>query len=269
MTATLDWREELKSTARKSKPDHPRLVERLLQSQRKLAKQHRRMGLEKNWQAETDAKKKLAEAYYSTWLAGTYPVVDLSFASGKINLLIERTKAGARLIGTADREPVAPYELVATVQRFAKQASDGRRDMLGPMPDPKCRLGTFTFPTFQRNRDRFREFTGNVNCNRPVGSPQSLQKRLLDIAAIALEARAAAIRGGASIAAAEFGRTFLWLPKLEDLYIEKEIPVRDDPAVLVTVGDRAHLVAFWDSPNEDPIEGLLREFSDGPFVDED
>lgn len=68
---------------------------------------------------------------------------------------------------------------------------------------------------------------------------------------------------------AEFGRTFLWLPRIEDLYIEQEIPVRDDPAVLVTCGDRAHLVAFWDSPNEDPIEGLLREFSEGPFVDED
>jgi hypothetical protein len=266
MTTLTDWREELKSTRRKCAAEKKDLVAKYRESTGKLKKELKRLGLESSYHAEQDARKKLQNVFYSNWLSASYPTVDLSFADSKLQLLVERVQSGAKIVGIADREANRPVETIATIDRFAKQKADGRRDLLAPMPEPKCQLGRFSFSSFQRNGERFRDFSGNVFCNRPAGSPPSLIKRLRDIVAISMEAQAAAIRGGAGITNAELGRMFLWLPRLEDLYIEEEIPVRDDPAVLVTIGERAHLVGFWDSPNEDPIEGLLREFSEGPFV---
>lgn len=181
--------------------------------------------------------------------------------------MIERTADGAKIVGLADREASDVTETVAKISRFAKQHQDETRgrDLFSNLPEPMHRLGKFSFPAFQKNREKFRDYSGHVCCNRPEGSPNSLIRKFRDIAAIMLEARAAAIRAGVGIESASLGRTFLWEPRLQDLYITEQIPVRDDPAVLVTCGDRAHLVAFWDSPEENPIEGLLREFSEGSF----
>lgn len=266
MTTLTDWRDELKTSARKCATEKPDLVAKLRESQSKLKRELKKLGLESTYAAERDAKQKLQNVFYSNWLSASYPTVDLSFANAQLKLLVERTGSGAKIIGVADREAERPQETIATIDRFAKQKAEGRRDLLAGMPEAPCQLGRFSFASFQRNREKFRDYTGQVWCNRPAGSPPSLIKRLRDIVAISMEAQAAAIRGGASINSAEMGRMFLWLPRIEDMYIREEIQVRDDPAVLVTCGDRSHLVGFWDSPNEDPIEGLLREFSEGPFV---
>lgn len=264
---TVAWKEELLSSRKSCKTEQAKLIASLSESRKKLAKQIKRMGLEQNWNAKKTAEEQLKHTFYSNFLSATYPVVDLSFASGKMKLLIERTQDGARIVGPADREADVPAEMVINVDAFAKQTEGmGRgRDLLQPLPSADHRLATFIFPSFQKNREKFRSYNGQVKCNRPDGSPKSLRRKFLDIVAIGLEARAAAVRAGVVIEGPDYGRVFLWKPRLEDLYITEQIPVRDDPAVLVTLGERAHLVAFWDSPEENPIEGLLREFSEGSF----
>lgn len=264
MQATM-WREELKSTAKIRSVDHPSLVEKLRESKSKLAKRLRSMGLEATRQAQQTATAKLESTYYSRWLGTKYPVVDLSFASGTIDLLVRRTENGAEIVG-ASREAEAPFEMVATVQRFAVQEERGHRcDLMCAFPPPTVTLGGFYFSSFQRDRVKYRDYRGSVQCNRPEGSPKSLRRKLRDISAILMESQAAAIRAGMDLSSARPARTILWLPRVEDMYLTEQIPVRDDPAVLVTLGEHSHLVAFWDSPEESPIEGVLREFSEGTF----
>lgn len=265
---TIDWKEQLTASAKTCRPDQAVLVEKLRDARQKVEKRIRKMGLESTYSAKQTAEKTLADTYYSRWLAASYPVVDLSFTESVMELLVERAERGARIIGLKDREPIPPKEVVANVARFAIQKDRGGRGegaIFGNFPDPKCKLGAFHVHAFQLNREKFRDYSGDINCNRPEGSPKSLLRKLRDVSAIAMEARAAAVRAGINLECATFGRTILWLPRLEDLYITEQIPVRDDPAVLVTSGKHAHLVAFWDSPEENPIEGVLREFSEGSF----
>lgn len=264
--SAVAWKEELLSSRKVCKTDPAKMVESLVESKRRMAKQIKRMGLEGNWQANQTAQHKLTNLFYSNWLGAHYPLVDLSFADSKIKLLIKRSSEGAHIVGLCDRDAEPPTEMTVSVSKYARQTDEARgRELFSSFPDPKHALGRFIFPKFQLNREQFRSYDGTVNCNRPDGSPKSLCRKFRDVAAIGLEARAAAIRGGTSVEGPSYGRLFLWEPRIEDLYIEETIPVRDDPAVLVTLGDRAHLIAFWDSPEENPIEGILREFSEGSF----
>lgn len=263
---TTMWREELKSKAKLRSVDQQALVEKLRESKAKLAKRLRSMGLEDTRQAHNIASEKLESAYYSRWLGDKYPVVDLSFATGTLELLVRRVENGAEVVGPRDRDPEKPLETVVSIQRFAMQKETGRnRDLLCDFPHPRAELGKFYFSQFQRDRVKYRDYTGVVCCNRPEGSPKSLKRKLRDIAATLMEAQAAAIRASVGISSPQPGRTILWLPRIEDMYIREQIQVRDDPAVMVTLGEHSHLVAFWDSPEESPIEGILREFSEGAF----
>lgn len=265
MTATAEWKQKLSDSARVCRTDRKEIVEQFSQSSRKMTKQLKRLGLDGNYQAKNDADKKLRDLYYSRWIAAVYPIVDMSFTAEKLNLLVRRTEAGAEIIGVKDREPNEPTERVAAISKYAIQRERGRSSLFAALPDPPCNLGTCSFPQFQLNRERYRSFVGNVRCNRPEGYPTCLRQRLRDVVALALEAHAAGIRAGVSVGQAEFSRAILWAPRIEDMYIHEEIPVRDDPAILVMSGERAHLIGFWDSPNENPIEGVLREFSEGSF----
>lgn len=264
MTAMATWKQQVVDSARVCRTDHKEIVSQFSESQRKMAKQLKKLGLSENWQAKQDAERKLRDLYYSRWVASIYPVVDMSFTVSRLDLLLRRTADGVQIIGAKDREPDAPQEHSVSVKRYAVQR-DGDRTLFGALPNPQCQLGAFLFPQFQLNRERFKAFNGHVNCNRPEGYPASLRSRLRDIAALGLEAHAAAVRAGVSVGAATFSRAILWEPRVEDMYVTEQIPVRDDPAILVMSGDRAHLIGFWDSPTENLIEGVLREFSDGSF----
>lgn len=274
MTDTA-WKEELVATQKTCHTSRDELVEKLRDSRRKVAKQIKSLGLEQNKPAENTANEKLRDIYYSNCLAAKYPVVDLSFADAKLHLLIRRETAGCVIIGSKDREAESPTERAYTVARYAKQFQpggdrwSGGGRILDPLPTPKHILGKFLFPEYQLNREKFRAYSGEVCCNRPAGSPPSLIQKLHDIVAIGLESRAAAVRARTDPGSPVFGRMLLWKPRLEDLFITEEIQVRDDPAILVTSGDRHHLVAFWDSPDECPIEGVIREFSEGSLDDMD
>jgi hypothetical protein len=269
MQATL-WRDELKATARTRNGDQLALVGKLRDAKDKLYKRLRSMGLEDTTQARRDAHAKLYSTYYSRWLASKYPVVDLSFANGKVDLLIRRTEGGAEIVGASTGQADEPFEKIVSVNRFAIQSEHSYRGgLLGEFPPPAAELGRFLFSSFQRDRAKYREFSGTVKCNRPEGSPKSIKRKLRDLSAILMEAEAAAIRFGVSIDSARPDRSILWMPRIEDMYVVRTIVVRDDPAVLVKLGEHSHLIAFWDSPEESPIEGVLREFSEGTFENVD
>ena len=264
MTTDVLWKQKLSASARVCRADRADIVSQFAESRKKLGKQLSKLGLKGNFAAERDAERKLRDSYYSRWLSSSYPVVDLSFTASKVELLLRRTPAGVDIIGAKDRQPEGPTEMEVSVGRYAIQRGD-RSELFGSLPDPQCDLGSFVFSQFQLNRERFRTFTGRVKCSRPEGYPTSLRKRLRDIAAMSLEAHAAGMRAGVAVGAAQLTRAILWEPRIEDMYIAEQIVVRDDPAILVMSGERAHLIGFWDSPNENPIEGVLREFSEGSF----
>lgn len=265
MTATATWKEQLTDSARACRTDHSDIVSQFSDSQRKMAKQLKKLGLSDNWQAKEGAERKLRDLYYSRWVSRSYPVVDLSFTAAQIALLLRRTTDGVEIIGVKDRQPEEPREHGVSVKRYAMQSEGNRSSLFGALPDPQCNLGSFLFPQFQLNREKFRSFSGHVMCSRPEGYPTCLRSRLRDIAALGLEAHAAAMRAGVSVGASAFRRAILWEPRIEDMYVTQQIPVRDDPAILVMSGEHAHLIGFWDSPSENPIEGVLREFSEGSF----
>jgi len=264
------WKEELIATKKSCHVSRDELVKKLRASQQHLAEQLKTLGLEQNRTAERQANEKLRDSYYSKCLAAKYPIVDLSFTNAKMRLIIERRSNGCRVLGLEDRPVCVPQEQVYTFPRYAKQierASNWEGGLLKPLADPKHALGKFLFPEYQKDRVKHRTYTGEVCCNRPAGSPPSLIEKLQDIVAIGMESHAAAVRGNADPGNPAFGRVLLWKPRIEDLYITEGITVRDDPAVLVTSGEHHHLVAFWDSPEECPIEGVIREFSEGALDD--
>lgn len=263
MQSTM-WRDELKATARTRSGEQLALVGKLRDAKGKLARRLRSMGLADTNNARRDAHAKLYGTFYSRWLASKYPVVDLSFASGKIDLLVRRTEDSAEIVGASTGEAAAPFEKIVTVSKFAVQKEwHHHAGLLSDFPDRAATLGSFAFSSFQRDRAKYRDFMGEIKCNRPEGSPKSIKRKLRDVEAMLMEAEAAAVRDGVVIDTARPCRSILWLPRIEDMYVTEAIVVRDDPAVLVTLGEHTHLIAFWDSPDESPIEGVLREFSEG------
>jgi hypothetical protein len=56
----------------------------------------------------------------------------------------------------------------------------------------------------------------------------------------------------------------IWAPNIDMLSMVAEAPrPKGDPAILVELLDKTYLLDFYDTPNEAPIEHLIREFSEG------
>lgn len=61
-----------------------------------------------------------------------------------------------------------------------------------------------------------------------------------------------------------------WIPSLPSIYVrEVHQPDRRDPALVLTINKYRFLCCMWEADSEEPLEALMREFSEGGTINQE
>lgn len=227
------------------------------------------------------------------WMRTRYATLDLSFMDGETNrkqFVIGRTDAAPDQVEL--KKVLAPGEEVehtktCTVaalpvfvcewmtfsqlrEHFTPTQRDGWR-----VPFPEHRLRDhFHLPAVRLHGVHYRALAVTARVKMPEGITPDMFARVrrciafLELFDVLLLDRdmceVPAHRRGHRTGDIEVG--VLWAP-VEEAWAFSTVPPRPagDPAVVVRSGGTSYLVGYFDTPDEKPIDNLIREFSTGPL----
>lgn len=230
----------------------------------------------------SDIEDKMASSFVRRWMMLRFAALDLSFTKRKWWVEIVRDGDEVRIAGTYDSKPdgnVDPVTtLIAGVPRFFSVEIDAKPFALGEKDMDKVHVNGHAAGDLiagQRASKRYRLMNITVDASLPDG----ITSRHAELARGAIShfraASAILFSRGIDISARlrenRYGDTdlkvkIIWAPNADALTVRATPPrPAGDPAVLFCLAGHSFLLDFYDTPNEQPIEHLIREFSEGRF----
>ena len=233
-----------------------------------------------------EVRGRLAKAFVRRWMMLRYAAIDLSFTKRPWWIRVDRNEDELHVVGTFDAEPAPPTDRVTTLcekvnRFFYSKVSIGAfafgndEDDDVELKPASIKLGTF--PSGRRGKSSFRSVDVFVSAALPDGiSAKHVRKARAAyahyyIGVAALYAKGIDLNrelvnpdryGDSDI---KRGRlTVFWAPLQHALSVTaKPVRPKGDPAIVLTIGGESFLLDFFDTPDEAPIEHLVREFTEG------
>lgn len=288
---TAEFQREFMSHAETPDPQTPfdsagEVVRDYVATRERTLEQIRSLGVGLNGAREV--RGKLAAAFVRRWMMLRYPAIDLSFTTRPWWVRVERGEdAVVEVAEVSDVKPSTAVDsvtgLVGKVERFFHASTTVAKFALGSDDDdddenlkaPRVSLGSMIAgrrgATHHRNADVF------VSAAVPDGITPAHRQRARDAFAHYHVGIAALYAKGIDLKA-EFAKperytsrdenapaiTVFWAPLQHALSVTAEPPrPKGDPAIVFSVARQTFLLAFFDTPDEAPIEHLVREFTEG------
>lgn len=262
------------------------LMDEYVQKRSATVQQARELGVGPDGIAEVTHK--MAAAFMRRWMMLRYAVVDLSFTQRLWWITAERVgRDGAKVVSGSDVRPDTPEDgvmrVVGSVPRFFTETAEAKafafqrgNDRIMDGHDTHA-VGELANGT--RSGVRCPSLTVRVSAKVPDGIGDRHRKLVQQAMGHAYGAKALLYGRGVDISAElaplDSRRHYspdgwsaqvkvIWAP-LADVLSVTASPPRPvgDPAVVLEAGGNAYLLDFYDTPDERPIEHLIREFSEG------
>lgn len=230
-----------------------------------------------------EVRSKLAKAFVRRWMMLCYPAIDLSFTTSPWRLLVERNEDDNATVseftaGPVKNDPV--LSCLTSVQRFFRTSVPVKDFAFGTPEFRTPRVPAGSLSSGRRGKHSYRHMEIHVSAAVPEGITSDHVQRSRDALAHYAAGRAAMYAKGIDLArelnspAESYGVrqstkrsgriTVYWAPLPHALSVTLEPPrPKGDPAIVYTVADESFLLDFFDTPNEAPIEHLIREFTEG------
>lgn len=233
-----------------------------------------------------DIGNKTATAFVRRWMMLRYAALDLSFAKRPWWLTVDRTGGNTpTIVAAADTKPDGEVDpvttLVASIPRFFRASCAAHKFAFGDDDDDfdegiltGGRVDAGTLLSGRRKSDSYRTLLVTVHAKLPDGLGRRHVKLVQEAighfhcAVALLYARGINIESDLAPATRYESRKtnveIIWAPAVEVLTLTAEPPrPAGDPAVVFSTAGHSFLLDFYDTPDEQPIEHLIREFSEG------
>lgn len=273
---TLEFQTEiLKSVTKTKKEDSRKTVTAdYLLARKKMFRQFKKLQLSGG--AAAEAAKTLTDRFIVRWMSLYFPRIDMSFAERERQVLLRRDEVSGDI-------RVAEWDYSSVLSKL-----DGAVSRVSSLPlfvfMPSVDLSTNDY-TFSRHVGGFesrrkRPVLSAANARATTQCPRGVtsqhikrfhlfRSRLLQAISV-LERHDIGYTSGGYRRSGFYGQIpdvmsgIVWAPIDTNWSFESE-PVRPegDPAVIATVCEQSFLLDFFETPDEKPIENVLREFSAG------
>ena len=229
-----------------------------------------------------DVRSKLYRAFVKRWMMMSYASVLTAFTERPWWLTLQRDESGIKIIRQSNEETFTSdpvLELVGSIPRFFSITCNALKFATGVESRDDtdvCTQAVGAFDHGNRKGKGYREIDVMVSAKLPDGIQAKHVERARGALAHYTFGTALLFRHGIDAfqemkldgyeAKKKYGYhvKFIWAPTVESLAITAVPPApKGDPAVLFCVGGHSFLLDFYDTPDEQPIEHLIREFSEG------
>lgn len=228
-----------------------------------------------------DSRQRLIGGAEARWMREHYAAVDLRFATQKTLHVFARDESDPRVakVVSSPIDTIGRFEVTGELPVFVQLWNNYRNlrnffdhgaDCRGGQFIFKERVGSFPVRRVGQVYDSAANIVASVQM--PSGLNEAVFSSICKAMAWLLMFDAQLLQYGIVEPVMSSRREIsdrvgiLWAPTLDAWTFQAE-PLRPagDPAVLIRGGYRdPYLVCFFDTPNEKPIENLIREFSRGP-----
>lgn len=276
--------EEFQDTIKKdtvleqNNPSDQELVDGYIEARNKTMAALATAGVEVS--AARAAFEKLAFAFLRRWLGRKWARLDGGFLATKWQFYVHRDQRGNVTASTKAPDEVQPgLDFLADIPRFFSSSIDvdefidrGVAGRFGHEAMETVVVGRFA--AYRRKGVSLRGASVNARALVPAGIGSSQKTKAMALLADFYRAAAACLETGVDLfrQADLLSRDYpgairvIWAPNLDDLSLTTElIKPRGDPAIVWDFGDTFWLLDFYDTPDERPIENIVREYSDGPL----
>jgi hypothetical protein len=232
-----------------------------------------------------EIRSNLATSFIRRWMMTRYATVDLSFTERKWWLRVERDDDNeCRIVTAYESEPKNDTDgersMIGTIPRFFSVHADALEFATGDTQlSPRRDHSLGTLARYRAGRKVVREVRVRIAANVPDGITATHRRKTAEALGFYLFGKAVLLTRGVDLhneiesAKDSYHRrrdeggaqvVVIWAPLAEHLSIKSD-PVRPkgDPAIVLQIDGHDFLLDFFDTPNERPIEHLIREFSEG------
>lgn len=288
---TAEFQAEFLSHATPPIVSDPRqIVAEYVETRRNTIRQATSLGIGR--EGTKEARTKLARAFVRRWMMLRFAAIDLSFADRPWWVTARRSNGEntPKIVAASSEKPTGDIDPVTTcvgrISRFfsvytspeqfaLNRGEDADIEAIGKS-NTAIRLGTLS--SGRRGSDSYRRVDVTVWAKVPDGICARHVRLVRKALAHYRLADALTCEAGIPLTEevqSQNGRwtnrsgypdslIVLWAPLPEALAVEAEPPrPNGDPAVVVRLGGETFLLDFYDTPDEAPIEHLIREFSEG------
>ena len=278
---TAEFQSEFLSHASLPKADDPReIVADFVAKRSKALATAEKLGV--GDEGTRNVRMKFAKAFVRRWMMRRFAALDLSFTERKWWLKIERTEPdGATIVADYDSEPAAEVDrvmiLIAEIDRFFHAETDAINFAFKDVELRKERQYVGSFAHGKRDGVHYRNRDVMISAKLPDGLTDKHTKLVRQALSHYHLARALCYAEGVDLRD-DLRETnyhektapllqLIWAPNRDCLSVQTRAPrPMGDPAVIFAVGGHSFLLDFYDTPDEQPIEHLIREFSEGSLA---
>jgi len=273
---TLEFQTEVMSHAKPTIPSkNGEIVADYIAARRKARQSMTELGLGEHGRRE--AEMKLLETYFRRWLSAKYGTLDMSFTKETRRAVVRRTSKGKAVKAfdvPATYEPES--SIVECVIQLPVYVVASASTKIGPIDFTTKELGSFRHGRYAK--EQFSTDNIFAACTCPDGFNRGHVREYQRFQARVIEGFAALVRKGINpttildndrwqrerFRIPETSLSVLWAPLDEHWQIRSAPPPpKGDPAVIAEFLGVHYLLAMFDTPDEKPIEGVIREFSTG------
>jgi hypothetical protein len=228
-----------------------------------------------------EIRKKMATAFIKRWMMLQYARLDTAFIKRPWWLHVTREGDAATVAAAYDRDPgltVDPVTgCVAKIERFFRAKLDAEAFAFGKGVEGLAvsRVTGPTLPHGKRGPKSYRSMDLSFTARLPDGICDRHVRLAQTAIGHYLTACAALCRHGIDFTSELLGEDryyrsnamtvrVLWAPNHDMVSVTMTAPrPAGDPAIVLEVAGHSFLLDFYDTPDEQPIEHLIREFSEG------
>lgn len=276
---TTEFQAEFLSHAVAPKVDSPQdIIADFAEKRAAALAQAAELGISK--EGAIEVRHKFARAFVRRWMMLKFAAIDPSFTARKWWLRVERDGVdGVKLVDATDAKPAGEVDPVTTLVAQAPRFFVAEADADDVAFDSESlKVGNIEIGGLSAGRRKdghYRSRSISVSAQLPEGlTPKHFwlcREALAHLQMAVALATAEGIGLQSDLQQDDYSRRdqrpkirMLWAPNKEALSVTATPPrPKGDPAIIFAVAGHSFLLDFFDTPNEESITHLIREFSEG------